>query len=443
MNILRSTLLSRRHLLRGSVAALGLPFLEAMLPMSSASAAVRKLAPVSAATNSQPRVIYIYHSLGVHLPAWTPKGEGKDFELHGTLETFKPFQDDLTVVSGLANPRSKGGHAVGDTWLTCADLTSVPGKEYQNSISIDQLIANKIGVHTRYPSIQVSRKGGTGGANSATTVAFNNRGAPMPCENRPERLFDRLFTNPTATSAEETKREFARRRSLLDDVLVEAKALEQKLGKNDRQKLEEYLDSVRNVEKRVHRLEDWIDKPKPKIEFDRRGVETEASPSSTHDRDMWYDAMMDLAYLAFASDATRVFTFGAEWGHNFDPNHHDYSHHGGDAEKIRALEKVDRWHSDFVSRLVTLLKNTPDGEGSMLDNTLVVYGSGAGRTHHAWDLPCLLVGGKNLGITQGRHFALDPEKRTTVANLHLSTAQAFGIETSQFGDSTGTLAGLL
>ena len=430
-------------MLQGSVAAIGLPFLEAMLPSSSAYAGVRQLKPVAASKIAKPRVIYIYHSLGVHLPAWTPKGEGNTFELHGTLEPFKPFQNELSVISGLANPRSRGGHAVGDTWLTCADLSAVPGKEYQNTISVDQLIANRIGQQTRYPSLQVSRKGGTGGANNARTVAFNTRGAPLPTENRPDRLFERLFTNPAASSAQETKRQLRRRRSLLDDVMAETKTLQTKLGASDRQKLDEYLEAVRNVEKRIGRLEDWMDKPKPTIDFDRRAVETSASSTDPNQRDDWYDAMMDLSYLAFASDATRVFTFGAEWGHNFDPNHHDYSHHGGDAEKIRALERVDIWHSEMVSRLVKLLHDTPEGDGSMLDNTLVVYGSGAGRTHHAWDLPSLLIGGKNMGFKQGQHLVIDPEKRTTIANLHLSTAQAFGVQTNQFGDSTGTLAGII
>jgi len=366
MNIQTFKPISRRHVLRGSMGAIGLPFLEAMLPSAYAA---RRLSPVAKTLVAQPRVIYIYHSLGVYLPAWTPKTEGKTFDLHGTLEPFKPFQSKVSVVSGLANPDSKGGHAVGDTWLTCADLSSVPGKEYQNSISIDQVIAGRIGKETRYASLQISQKGGTGGANSSATIAFNDRGAPLPCENRPSRLFDRLFTNPAASSADEAKLRFSRKRSILDDTMAEARLLRTRLGKADREKLDEYLESVRNVEAHLARLQSWGDRPKPQLEFDKRAVELDAS---SQDHDDWFDGMMDLAYLAFASDASRVITFGAEWGHNFDPSHHDYSHHGGDAEKIKNLTRVDLWHSGIVSRLVSLLDNTPEGEGTMLDNTLVV-----------------------------------------------------------------------
>jgi hypothetical protein len=443
MNIQTCKPLSRRHLLRGSMAAIGLPFLEAMLPSSTVSAATRKMKPLGASLGAHPRIIYIYHTAGVYMPSWKPKGEGSSFQLHGTLDVFKPFKDDMTVISGLANPLSTGGHAVGDTWLTCADLTRVPGKEYQNSISIDQVIANKIGNDTRYSSLQVSRKGGTGGANTAATVAFNERGIAIPCENRPDRLFDRLFTNPDSGSSEETKRRYARRRSLLDDSLNEAKNLRSRLGRSDQDKLDEYLEAVHAVENRVSRMESWVDKPKAELAIDKKAIETEASPNSEHDRDMWFDGMMDLAYLAFASDTSRVFTFGAEWGHGLAPNHHDYTHNGGDPEKITSLQSVDKWYADVVSRLVNLLKNTPEGNGSMLDNTLVVYGSGAGNTHQQWDLPMAIFGGKNLGVKSGQHIDHDPKKRTSIANAHLSIAQTFGVEMDQFADSTGTISGIV
>ena len=171
-------------------------------------------------------------------------------------------------------------------------------------------------------------------------------------------------------------------------------------------------------------------------------IETEASPSSEHDRDMWFDGMMDLAYLAFASDTSRVFTFGSEWGHNLAPNHHNYTHNGGDPEKIKSLQAVDKWYADVVSRLVNLLKNTPEGNGSMLDNTLVVYGSGAGKTHHQWDLPMAIFGGKSLGMKTGQHIVHDPEQKTTIANAHLSVAQLFGVEIDTFANSTGTVTGI-
>ncbi|MEO0416740.1 MAG: DUF1552 domain-containing protein, partial [Verrucomicrobiota bacterium] len=418
--------------------------LEAMLPLK-ASAATRLMEPLPQSLGAPPRVIYIYHPLGAHMPAWTPKGEGANYELHGSLESLKPYQEHLTVVSGLANPNSKGGHAVGDTWLTCADLTATAGKDYQNSISIDQVIAARHESETRFGSIEISMGGGSGSPGHSKTLAFDQKGSPIPAENNPQRLFDRLFTTPDANSIEEVKRRYAEKRSILDDVLEDSKSFYRQLGKADQEKVEEYMESVRSVERRIQRMEGWADREKPKLDIKKSDIELEAKPNNGHDREMWIDGMYELSYLAFLSDSTRVITYAphTEAG-GIGDNHHDYSHHGNDESKIKQLMKIDSFGVDRFSNLLKFLASTDEGDGSkMIDNTIVVYGGGAGRTHQAWDLPTLVAGGKNLGMKSGQHLTFDPKARNTIADLHLTVALAMGVETGRFGDSGGRLAGLV
>ncbi|MCB1079672.1 MAG: DUF1552 domain-containing protein, partial [Verrucomicrobiae bacterium] len=334
MNIQTFKPISRRHALRGLSATIGLPFLEAMMPRR-VSAATRLMAPLPKSLGAHPRVIFVYHPLGVHLPAWTPKGEGSGYELHGTLEPLKPYQKDLTVISGLANPTSKGGHAVGDTWLTCTNLTAVPGKDYQNAVSIDQVIAKNSEKDTRFGSLEISMGGGSGSPGHSTTLAFDFKGSPIPAENNPQRLFDRLFTDPGQNSVADIKRRLAEKRSILDDVLEESKAFNARLGKADQNKLAEYMESVRSVETRIQRLEGWADRQKPKLQIKTADIELEAAPNNEHDREMWIDGMYELSYLAFLADSTRVVTYAphTEAG-GLARTHHDYSHHGNDPGKI-------------------------------------------------------------------------------------------------------------
>ena len=434
--------LSRRTVLRGLGVSLSLPFLDAMLPLGRA--ATRLLTPMQQSTGGvHPRIIFVYHPLGVHLPAWTPKGHGKSFELHGTLESLKPYQNKLSVISGLANPGSKGGHAVADTWLTGANLQSVAGKDYQNSVSIDQLIAEQIGVETRYPSLELSIHGGVGASGHSHTLAFDKVGTPIPTENNVRRLFDRLFTAPSGDSAQLIRRTYAERRSLLDNVLNEANELRSRLGAADRRKLDEYFDSVRYVEQRVQRLEGWVDRPRPKLDIDVRQVELEADPRSVHDREMWIDAMYELSYLAFATDSSRVITYSpATEAGGIGDNHHDYSHHGNDPGKIAELMKIDRFGVERFAHLLRLLDGTREGNGTMLDSTIVVYGSGAGRTHQAWNLPLIVAGGKNLGLKSGQHLTFNPEERRPMASLLLTFAQQLGLNLDSFADSKGTVTDL-
>lgn len=448
MTPLFHTPLSRRTLLRGLGVSLSLPFLEAMLPRSIHAAPSTYKPLLKSGTAPTPRAIFCYVSNGVNILDWVPGSAGKGYALSPTLETLKEHQSDFSVLTGLGHPRATGGHSGADTWLTGADLRSVPGKEYTNSISIDQVIAEKIGQKTRFPSIEIGDLSGTGSALHSHTLAFDRNGTPLPAENSPQRLFERLFVPDDAASREATLKRYAEKRSILDDVLGEAKALEKKLGRADQTKLAEYLASVRETELRVQRQVEWVDVPKPVV--DRSGLQLNSKPGDAHDRPMWLDVMLEISYLAFVTDTTRVITF--QWAREaggYGPggqNHHELSHHGGDAGMLKRLAEVDRAYLERLSRFLTFLKSTDEAGRPMLDHTMVLYGSGMNSgpkgEHSPKNLPLLVAGGAAYGLKHGQHLAHDPDKHPPLANVLVSVAQKMEVEAPNFADSTGTLEGL-
>ncbi|HUQ72285.1 MAG TPA: DUF1552 domain-containing protein, partial [Planctomycetaceae bacterium] len=289
---------------------------------------------------------------------------------------------------------------------------------------------------------------GTGAAGHSHTLPFDVNGTPLPSENSPRRLFDRLFVPESSGDRAAALKRYAERRSLLDAVATEAKSLDKKLGTNDRRKLDEYLSSVRETEKQVERLQAWIDRPKAKVPD--TDLQLNSQPGNAHDRPMWLDVMLELAYLAFLTDTTRVITF--EWSREAGgyggggENHHELSHHGGDAAMLSKLATIDKFHLSRLGRFLTLLKSTAEADGHMLDRTMVLYGSGMnsgkGGEHSPKNLPLLLAGGHKLGLKPGRHLAFDPDKHPPLSNVLVTLAQKMGVETSTFADATGTLNGL-
>ena len=448
MNPIFHTPLPRRTILRGLGASLALPFLEAMLPRSLHAAPSTYKPLGKSGAKPTPRVIFCYVSNGVNIMDWVPAAKGADYALSPTLETLKEHRANFSVLSGLGHPRATGGHSGADTWLTGADLKAVPGKDYTNTISADQVIAEKIGAQTRFPSLEIGDMSGTGGALHSHTLAFDRNGTPLPAENSPQRLFERLFIPDDATSREATLKRYAEKRSILDDVLGEAQALDKKLGRADQTKLAEYLASVRETELRVQRQVDWVDVPKPKVEAN--GLQLNSKPGDAHDRPMWLDVMLEISYLAFLTDTTRVITF--EWAREaggFGPggqNHHELSHHGGDAGMLKKLAEVDRGYLERLARFLTFLKSTEEGGRSMLDHTMVIYGSGMNSGEHGdhspKNLPLLVAGGAAWGLKHGQHLAHDPDKHPPLANVLLTTIQKMGVETDKFQDASGTLTGL-
>ncbi|MGA0039126.1 MAG: DUF1552 domain-containing protein, partial [Pirellulales bacterium] len=287
-----------------------------------------------------------------------------------------------------------------------------------------------------------------GAAGHSHTLSFDASGTPLPAENSPRRLFERLFVKDSAANREATLARYAQRQSILDTVLGEAKRLEKTLGAADRQKLDEYLGSVRATEESVERLQAWIDRPKPEVP--ETDLQLASQPGNAHDRPMWIDVMLELCYLAFLTDSTRVITF--EWSREAGgfggggENHHELSHHGGDAGMLEKLAVIDRFHIARLARFLDLLAATGEADGCMLDRTAVLYGSGMnsgkGGEHSPKNLPLLVAGGRRLGLTHGQHLAFDSESHPPMANLLLTVAQATGCEIDRFADATGTLTGL-
>jgi hypothetical protein len=441
------TPLSRRHLLRTAGAALSLPLLESMLPRSWGAPSTFE--PQRLSETVQPRMVCCYVPNGVNILDWMPADSGDRYTLSPTLAALADHRDQFTVVSGLGHPHSKGGHSGADTWLTGADLTARPGADYTNTMSIDQVVAATHGPHTRFPSLQLSDQSGTGAAGHSHTLSFDHAGTPLPAENSPRRMFDRLFVPETATDRAAALARLAERRSILDSLGSDARALARRLGATDQRKLEEYLSSVRDTEKQVERTEAWIDRPKPRVSGE--GLQLGSKPGDAHDRPMWIDVCLELVYLALLTDTTRVVTF--EWSREAGgfgiggENHHELSHHGGDAGMLAKLAAIDKAFLEKLGRFLGMLSKTSEADGSMLDRTVVVYGSGMnsgkGGEHSPKNLPLLVAGGKKLGINLGRHLAFDEEKHPPLSNLLLSVAQAVGCETETFSDATGTLEGLV
>ena len=447
MNIPGGARLSRRHVLRAAGAAVTLPVLDAMLPRAWGMPSSFEPLPKSGVV--QPRLVCCYVPNGVNILDWVPADRGDNYTLSPTLKTLEAYRNDFTVVTGMGHPHSKGGHSGADTWLTGADLASKPGADYTNSVSIDQLVAAVHGPQTRYASVQISDMGGTGGAGHSHTLSFDPLGTPLPAENSPRRIFERLFVPESAADRAATLARYAERRSILDAIGGDAKALHRKLGATDQRKLDEYLASVRDTEKQVERMEQWIDRPKPTVSD--RGLQLDSQPCNAHDRPMWIDVMLELTYLAFITDTTRVITF--EWSREAGgfgvggENHHELSHHGGDAGMLAKLAAIDRAFLEKLGRFIGMLKKTAEADGSMLDRTVVLYGSGMnsgkGGEHSPKNLPLLVAGGSKLGVKLGRHIAFDDDTHPPLANVLLSVAQKVGCETENFSDSTGTLDGLV
>ncbi|MCA9163867.1 MAG: DUF1552 domain-containing protein [Planctomycetales bacterium] len=426
---------------------MSLPLLDAMLPTSFA--APSQFQPLNKSLGRQPRMICCYIPNGVNIKQWVPQDSGPNYTLSPTLQVLESFRDDFTVLTGLGHPTSKGGHSGADTWLTGADLQAVPGSDYTNSISADQVVAEVHGRHTRFASLQLSDQSGTGSAGHSHTLSFDRSGTPLPAEDSPKRLFERLFVPDTAADREATLRRYAEKKSILDSVLGDAKTLQRRLGAKDRDKLDEYFSSVRATEQRVARLESWVDVPKPEVPS--KNLQLGMQPHNAHDRPMWLDVMMELCYLTFVTDTSRVISF--EWSREAGgyggggENHHELSHHGGDADMLKKLAAIDRFHLERLGRFLQFLKSTSDGEGTMLDHTLVMFGSGMnsgeGGEHSPKNLPLLVAGGQRLGLQHGQHLASNPDNHPPLSNVLLTLIQKTGVETDSFRDSTGTLTGLV
>ncbi|MCA9200335.1 MAG: DUF1552 domain-containing protein [Planctomycetales bacterium] len=433
--------LSRRTFLRGTGVAIGLPLLESMQRRSLFGSEDVGLTP--------PRICFLYVANGVNSAQWVPTTHGPDYELSPTLKTLEENRQHFSVLSGLCHPQAKGGHSGADSWLTGVDLAGTPGFAYRNVMSFDQVLASHLGQQTRFPSLELSTLGGTGAAGHSHTLAFNREGIPLPAENSCRRLFQRLFAEPASRSLTKQRQEFDQRSSILDAIQSQAASLNKRLGTTDKRKLDEYLTSVREVERRLERAEAWMNVKRPKIDDD--SLRLDADPATLGDSHTYFETMFELIRLAFQTDSSRVCTFQlsreAHGGFldelGLSADHHELSHHGGDATMLAELQRVDEFYLRQFQFFLNRLSTRDETDDSLMDRTLIVYGSGMnngyGGGHSPKNLPLLLAGGRSLGVTHNRHLAYDDG--VPMCNLFQTIQEAAGLQADHFQDASGTLRG--
>jgi hypothetical protein len=426
--------LSRRALLRGAGAALALPLLDAMTPALGKTAAPQR------------RLGFVYVPNGVIMDRWTPSTIGADFDLKTILEPLAPFKSQLTIVSNLERAEVNSNHAVSAAcWLTGIAPKRTDGPDFRAGTSVDQLVAARMGQDTIFPSLEVATEDFTGlqgtcdpGYSCAymNTLNWQSPTSPLPMEINPRVVFERLFGRG-ATPEARLKR-MRTDRSILDFVVEDLRAIEPGLGARDRDRLDEYLGDVREIERRIQQAEAQAS-AQPDVPAEPVGV-----PESYEEH---VNLMFDLLALAYQADLTRVFTFmlAREVSQRTYPElgviepHHAVSHHGNRPESIAAHTKVNHYHMTLFARFIERLSATPDGDGSLLDHSLIMYGAGMsdGNGHTGGPLPAALIGGGAGRVRGNRHIELPP--KTPAANLLVALAQTFDVPQDTFGVSTGTV----
>ena len=458
--------IDRRKFLRGTGVALALPWFESFTKFANATE--RK--------NDPKRLACFYMPDGVPVPrvddpafkdwSWFPHGRGKDFTFTKCLDPLEPLRSDLTVFSGLSHPsvRSIHGHSNADQFLTGAP-TGGSG-EYKNSISLDQMFAAQAGQHTRISSLVLSTDGGTGTPRGAQTMSFNRKGRAIPAEHKPKRIFDMLFVK----SDDDAARRLAISKSVLDDLMADARSLQKTLSKHDQKTLSEYLQSVRDTEVKVEKAKRWMDIPLPRVDVDH--LKLDVTPEDPRN---YLQTMFELIYLAFKTDSTRVATyqFGRENGVGVSDYlaravgfnlTHQLTHKTKEPGGWENFGTYCRFLSEEYGRFASRLKATPEvgGDGNMLDNTVMLFGSASSAFHLSRNYPLILVGGKNMGFKHGQFlkYGKGNEKNQAdagassdknwrsemqyeelpLSNLFVTMLQKLGVEAETFGGSTGTLA---
>lgn len=440
--------LDRRTFLLGTGVSLGLPWLECMADSDVPQ------------PPSQPRrFAAMYFGFGVSLPdqagdqamwRWFPNGEGRDFEFTETLSPLECQRDNLTILGGLShlNGRKMGAHDTGDTFLTGAFLNN---RYLRNTMSVDQVAASAFHDQTRFSSLVLSTDGGVGEPTRSSTLSYNDKGRPLPALNQPQQIFDRFFGAGDADL-------IARRRRLksaagmLDRVLEDSRSLRRRLGTQDRDKFDEYLASVRQIEQRVARSQQWLEIPRPELRDEERDMlhlESDDSAPKNFIRTMY-----DLIYLAFRTDSTRVATYqitnmadaSSKAGkfpqlQGFKDSLHTLAHAWNKPEGAVKLGEWDRFMASQLSYFLDRLALAEEGSGSILDNSLILYGSSNSQTHNNNNYPLVLAGGRQLGLRHGRYLKF--AENVPMSNLLHTMLNQLGVDQNSFADSTGELSELL
>ena len=426
MNPLRNRPLSRRTVLKGLGVALALPFLDAMVPAFTAE-------PAPAAAAVPRRMFCIETNQGILPQNFFPETAGRDYETTPYLDILKDARAHMTVLSGVSLPEVDGGHGAELCFLTGA---SHPGRGgFRNSISLDQFAAERVGLLTRHPSLSLA-------VDTQRSLSFTGAGVMLPGEDRPSQLFKRLFVQGTPDEVDAQVARLREERSILDQVGERAKALAAQVGADDRAKVDQYCTSLRELERRLVVAEEWEHKPKP--------VTDAKAPSDSNDRSAVIPrtrTMFELARLALASDATRIITMYISQDFvrpdiaGVNEGTHQLTHHGNRPEKLAMLKLIEEAQFRELATLLCGLEATREPHGSLLDTTMVLYGTnmGSANSHANDNLPVLLAGG---GFKHGQHLAFDRKRNYPLTNLHVSMLQRLGIEVDAFSSGTGTMKGL-
>ena len=437
--------IDRRTFIRGMGVTCMLPFFEGMA-MTSLSKFAKPVSPK--------RLCILYFPNGVGLPpkesiyhknwSWFPIGEGSDYKLTKSLSPLSPYRSDMSIMGGLSHPFSRNvlGHMAGDSFLTGGDLRG----EYKNSISLDQVAAEKLSHYTRFPSLTLSTDGGVGYKSRTSTLSFNSSGKPIPSEHRQREIFERYFSPNGGAPTHQRRKSIQQGMKIVDLVLEDSKTLKNRLGSNDKAKLDEYLTSLNQVEKQLTRNEKWLDVPMK--EFDASLINLDVDPTAAPED--YVRSMMDLIILGFQTDATRVISYlmaredGMGFGDNFPKialglqGHHTISHDKATGH-WEDWGRLDRWYAKQFAYFINKMKNTKDIHGSLLDNTLILYGSACSTTHNARNYPLILAGGSKMGVNHGEYTVFD-EKQERLSNLYLNMLNRLDVNTDSFSDSTGKLS---
>lgn len=442
MNFITKKSIPRRTMLKGVGASLALPLLDAMIPAATAAA--------NTPAGKLQRLGYVFMPMGCDQSRWTPKSDDNLDQLSPILESLKPVKDDLTVFTNMElRPAYPGSHATSNSsFLSAARAKVTESTDYYLGTTADQVAAKQIGQATQLPSLELAMDllQTVGQCDNGYACVYQNNlswsspTTPLPAEAHPRLVFESLFGE--GGTLEERKASLRKRASLLDSITSEMKRLQRGLNAGDRARVSEYLDSIREVERRIEKAETDA-KHNPLPDLDRpTGV---PAAYADHAR-----LMFDLQLLAYQGDITRVITFqiARETSNRTYPEigvadpHHPLSHHGDNPEKIARMAKINAFHVSLFAEYLEKLKNTKEGNGTLLDNTLLLYGSGIGNpnVHDHTNLPVLVAGGAVGGMKGNRHIRYN--QPTPLANLHLSLLDKVGVKIDAFGDSTGKIDGL-
>ncbi len=427
--------IQRRTLLRGAGGvALSLPLLECMANNADSETPKRFLA------------LYVGHGFALHGDwRWYPSLIDGQMEFGKSMEAFNPLAKRISVVQGLEHPQcvSAGGHSTADSFLTGSNPAAAV-----KSPSLDQIAAMTHGLKTRYPSLVLGNEGGLGGEGRSNTLSYNQFGRGIPSTNNLRGLYDAMFNSDPALQKEQHRR-LSRDQRRVDCVLESYREMKRQLGRDDSQKLEHYMHALRDVEKDIERLERWMDRPKPHVNTDGLALDATVQDPATFIRTMY-----SLIYLAFKTDSTRYATYmlqsmnSSAWDNvpiqmGLGGTHHLLAHNAaaGAAQSV-PLGKYDKFQGDLLAEFVQKLADTPEPGGSMLDNTIVMYGSSNSQTHVNTDYPLMLVGGENLGLKHGTFHQLN-DNTPPLSNLYLTLLNALDVPATRFSDSSSTFSQIL